>query len=87
VDPYEYLVGKLAQVEVTIEDFESIATETPEDAATTAALYEVQRRLLVALAALEDESAVVAHATEPPSTRSSSALSHAFGHQARNLPQ
>jgi hypothetical protein len=53
VDPYEYLVGKLAQVEVAIEDFESVAEETQHDQEVLVKLDEVRDKLLLALAALE----------------------------------
>jgi hypothetical protein len=53
VDPYEYLVGKLAQVEVAIEDFESVAEETQHDQEHLVNLNEVRDKLLIALASLE----------------------------------
>jgi hypothetical protein len=57
VDPYEYLVGKLAQVEVALEDFESVAEESPQDQATLAGLRVIEARLLRALALLERDAA------------------------------
>jgi hypothetical protein len=53
MEPYEYLVGKLAQVEVATEDFEAVAEDTAEDAAMLLGLNAIRDKLLLALEYLE----------------------------------
>jgi hypothetical protein len=56
VDPYRYLVGKLAQVEVALEDLECVADENPRDQEMLAKLEEVRTKLVDALNVLEVDS-------------------------------
>jgi hypothetical protein len=53
VEPYEYLVGKLVQVEVALEDFEAVAEVTPYDQEHLAKLEQLKARLVATLAMLE----------------------------------
>lgn len=53
MDPYEYLVGKLVQVEVALEDFEAVAEDTPRDQAALAKMEEIKAKLLQTLGELE----------------------------------
>lgn len=58
MEPYEYLVGKLAQVEVATEDFEAVAEDNVRDATTLMDLHAIRDKLLFVLDELERGSAI-----------------------------
>lgn len=62
MDPHLYLVGKLAQVELALEDFEAMAEDNPRCKEKLASLEEIRTKLLETLVVLEVDQTLASHA-------------------------